>query len=149
MVARNKCPKCAGPAYRVYAETTSPATHRSTKVTLPALWCGTLDTASVGGRTVGTFGKGPEQHGLVSVEAHAFAARRRQSVLATTRAHPDWVKSAKAATTVATASRKASAKPRGRTATPTPKVRPRSRKAARVVPEGATDPLAPPAEGSA
>jgi hypothetical protein len=124
MPARYTCPKCDGRAYRVYAETTSPATRRSTKVTLPALWCGTLGTQTVGGRVVGTFAKGPKQHGLVSVEAHAFALRRRQSIAATTRAFPQWKKAP--AAKPAKAGRKAPSKP--------------ARKAPRAVPERVSTP---------
>lgn len=114
-------------AYRLYAETTSPVTHRSTKVAVAAVLCATLGTQVVQGRTVGTYRVERGQHGIVALDAHAFAVARRQSVVATTRAHPAWVKAAKAPTKAKPKARpvRAKAPPPARKARPRPKPRPK------------------------
>lgn len=139
---RAKCPKGREPhtAYRVWAETTSPKTHRSTKVALPAVFCGTLGTKEVpanGGkvRYVGTYKVEEGQHGFVDLDPSAFAVARRQSVAATTKAHPAWA--GKHVQPPTPKERKAAAKPAPRAkrkASPPPKTRPRGRTVASRAP---------------
>jgi hypothetical protein len=81
-------------AYSVWAETTSPVTHRSTKVALPYVMCATLEAkaVSLGDGKVkyqGTFSVGAGQHGLVALDASTWAVGRRQALRATVKAHPE------------------------------------------------------------
>jgi len=127
-VARTLCPKHPPSArirgYRVYAETISTVTGRSTKVPLPAIFCGILTETQIGGRTVGAFRIPRGSHGIVPMDPQRFAVQRRASVVATGKAHPRW-------------GRKAAAKAKGRgRAKPRPRARKPAAGPARPVSEG-------------
>ena len=77
MGARVRCPKCDGPAFRVYSQVPKPTANGkgtlSTSVTLDAVFCGTAGLRD--GRGTLTARKG--QHGLVAVPHAAIVAARR------------------------------------------------------------------------
>lgn len=129
-----KCPKCDGPAHRVYAQVTSPKTKRSTTVTLPAVFCGTLKTQVVGGRVVGTFDAPTGKqggHGIVDVALDVFLVERRQAVRLTTERHKAWVGLPEPKPKTAGKAKKAP--PAARKTKAAPKAQPKARKAGRAV----------------
>lgn len=75
MGIRPTCPKCRKPAHRVYCQTQNPETHRSTSVPVPAVLCASTEFKN--GHGVFVVEKG--QHGLVPLDASAFAVQVRQS----------------------------------------------------------------------
>lgn len=131
---RSTCPKThpkdsEAQAYRVFAQTTSPksqgGTGRSTNVNLPAVFCGELKVEHIDGRLVGVYRLPRGSHGVVTLDPHLFAAKRRQAVSATTKAHPEWKAGKVAAPAKAKAKAKAPRKPKAAPkATPKVKARP-------------------------
>lgn len=81
-----ECPKCHGPAFRVYSQTTSEKTGRSTTVTHAYVFCGELGTRKLSGREVGAVLS--SKHGFVRVPN--FEVARRQAIAKTSKAHPEW-----------------------------------------------------------
>lgn len=77
MAARPACPVkgCGKTAYRTYAQVQSPATHRSTSVPMPAVFCGVAGFAD--GHGTLTAPKG--YHGFQPLPSGTFAAQVRQS----------------------------------------------------------------------
>lgn len=130
-------------AYRVYSETTSPKTGRSTKVTLPYVYCGTLATRVVGGRVVGVFEAAAGQHGLVPLDLAVFQVARRRAIAAVSRSHPEWVGTPKAP---APAKPAAKAKPKARPKAKTPaKPKAKAPRKARARPRAVRPPAGAPA----
>lgn len=85
MPARPSCPRCHEPAYRAYAQVQDPETHRSTSVSIPAVFCGTAGYAGKSGKGGhGTLSVGKGQHGLVVLTPAAFAQQQRNSRSAVT-----------------------------------------------------------------
>jgi hypothetical protein len=75
MGIRPTCPKCRKPAHRVYTQTSNPETHRSTSVPVPGILCATTEFKN----GHGAFRVEKGQHGLVLLDASAFAVQVRQS----------------------------------------------------------------------
>jgi len=139
------CPKCKKPAHRLFGQVSSPKTHRSTNVNVPAVFCGEFGTTTVGGRVVGVFKTPKGTHGVVALNAESFLRARLSDARLTTRAHPEW-KGAAAKPTPKPAAKPARKVPRAAAKPSVAPKHPKARPKAKKAPKAATEPSAPIAE---